>query len=131
MKVNREEIIAILAILVSIYLYYSRSSDEIVNYFIGTILILIGVFYSVWYLIDKFEEIKKNTKEINKIKRKLKTKEEINMVNQRLSKLEGWKEVIENIALRRSKKGQIDPRIILFIIFLIILFMFLRSQGII
>jgi len=130
-KVNREEIIAILAILVSIYLYYSRSSDEIVNYFIGTILILIGVFYSVWYLIDKFEEIKKNTKEINKIKRKLKTKEEINMVNQRLSKLEGWKEVIENIALRRSKKGQIDPRIILFIIFLIILFMFLRSQGII
>ncbi|MBL7170310.1 MAG: hypothetical protein ISS48_04780 [Candidatus Aenigmarchaeota archaeon] len=131
MKIKREEIIAVLGILISVYIYYSNPSDETATFFIGVILILIGILYSVWYLIDKFKEIEKNTKEINNIKKKLEIKEEINMTNQRISKLEGWKEAIENIAMRRKNKGQIDPRIILFIILLIIIFMFLRSQGII
>ena len=76
------------------------------------------------------DNIKSNSDDLKDIKKDLNFKELFNKMDKRLSTIEG---LFEKINFKINKKGQmsIDPRIVLWIIMLILFYMFLKSLGII
>ena len=70
------------------------------------------------------KDIKDTKRELEDVKKDLNFKEMYNKMEVRLSVLE---KLLEK--LLKGKKGQIDPRIIIWIILLILLFLFLKSIG--
>jgi len=63
-------------------------------------------------------------KDLNIVKGKLNFKEDVAKLNTRLS-------IIKALLKMKNKRGQIDPRWILIVIILILLYLFLKSKGLI
>ncbi len=100
----------------------------------GTIMLFFVVIIIYGYISSRYkrmcDNIKSNSDDLKDIKKDLNFKELFNKMDKRLSTIEG---LFEKINFKINKKGQmsIDPRIVLWIIMLILFYMFLKSLGII
>ena len=126
--------IALISIIIPLYFFYITSPDEIRNQavivFIGiSIVLLISIpiiyFYSQWsFLIRK---VLQNSNEIKKLEKDLKDIISSFELEKRLSIME---KLIGNIIKNKRSQIRIDPRIIIWIILIILLLLFLKTMGV-
>ncbi|MBI2139962.1 hypothetical protein HYU14_03490 [Candidatus Woesearchaeota archaeon] len=100
-------------------------SSNIAGFIILTSIFVFIAFYFVytfvWVKVKKYiNQISDNSKRIEEIGKTLDYKEQFHQFDKRVSALE----------MHMKKRGQIDPRTVIFIILLILLFLYLRNRGI-
>ena len=118
----------VILIIVSIYQLY-QANKEVTPQAMIIFAIVIGVTILAIitaYITDKYKnlktELKENREKMEEIDKRLKQEEKLNEFDKRISILEAIK----------NKKGQtIDPRWIITIILIILLYMYLKSIGVI
>lgn len=118
-----------LSIIIPVIFFFITSSEEIKSqtYIIFGIIIFVsmgigGITYIVtkWKIMGK--DIGDTKKEIDEIKKDLNFKELWNSMDVRMRVLESL--------IKKNKKGQsIDPRILMWILLAILLYLFLKSIG--
>lgn len=122
--------ISLIALLVPFYFFIVTSPEEIriqtYIIFIGTLIVLIiSVFiiyiYSRW--MNLIRNVNNSKTQIQDIKRNLNLKDLFSSIDKRLI-------MLEMVARKKGKKAQIDPRVIVWIVLLILLILFLKSIGI-
>lgn len=122
-------IIAVIGIIVSVILFSFGSPKKInltaiiilISIVIATLIISIYIYInSEWKNMNK--NIISNRREINEIKKSLKYEQDYYNMKERVSILE---------SILKSKKAQIDPRIIFWILFSVLIYLFLKSMNII
>jgi len=121
---------ALVGIITLIFSY--RSPETGVSLLIG-IFIVIGVYFLTDFLIAiakrKLAQIDKNTQDISIIKKELKELNDRLNFHSEIARLKARVEHMENES--RKRKGAIDPRIVILIILVILLFLYLRTIGLI
>ncbi|MEK6889450.1 MAG: hypothetical protein AABW80_05080 [Nanoarchaeota archaeon] len=123
-------LIVIITAVIPLVTISQTSPDKIATntYIIFGIIVLVLLIGSfIIYIISKWNKMNKDIegtkKEVEEIKRDLNFKVLWNMMDVRIK-------VLEKLFDRKNKKGQmIDPRIIFWIILLILLYLFLKSSG--
>jgi len=121
-------ILSLLAILIPTITFLISSPEKITPAMI-TIFAFIGIFLLIFYIYSNIKpkwafltkNLLQNNREIEEIKNSLKQNVLYNDMDVRLR-------VIEN--LLKNKRGQIDPKIIFWILLAILLYLFLKSIGI-
>ncbi|MDO8508802.1 MAG: hypothetical protein Q7S27_03910 [Nanoarchaeota archaeon] len=123
-------LVTLLSLFVPFILFVLNASEEIKvqSIIIFGIIAIASIISSVIYFFyQSYRNIslglENNKKEMLEIKRSLNYKELFNNMDVRIK-------VLEKLLDRKSKKGQIDPRIIWIIVMLILLYLFLKSMGI-
>lgn len=86
-------------------------------------VVTIGLYFKFYYDERIIRLINKNKENIDKIQ--LENKEKMSFIQEKLSKLEGWKEAVEHF----YKKSQIDPIILVIILVIIIIIIILFQKG--
>lgn len=123
--------ISFIAIVVTIALFYFQEPENIPPVAIilsVTIISFSLVGFIIIYILSRWNDLSRrvenNKKEILEIKKSLKLHELYNDMEKRLS-------ILEKLLESKNKKGQrgIDPRILYWIILLILLYLLLRSIG--
>jgi len=124
-------IIAVTSVIIPIVFFLQTSSEEIKSqtYIIfGVILIVLILITSFTYIISKWNKMSKDVlytrRELENIKKDLNFNNLSNDIKVRLTVLERL------LDMKKNKRGQIDPRIIWWIILLILIFLFLKSIGV-
>lgn len=120
-------VLSIVALVIPLIIFIV-SSPEMINVLNITIFVSIGILLIIFsffvYFISDFNKTKdmvyNNSFEITKMKKSLKDKDLLKDMDVRLRVLESL-----------NKKGQIDPRIIYWILILILLYLFLKTAGIV
>ncbi len=114
------------ALLIPLIIFIVSSPEAITSSLIivfSSIGIFLLVFSFLVYFISRFNEInadlRKNNQDIEGIKKSLKYKDLFKDMDVRLR-------VLETL----NKKGEIDPRIIYWILILILLYLFLKIAGV-
>ena len=123
--------VAIIAIIIPAISFILSAPDEIKiqSIIIFGIISVIVIVISFGYLIYKgykkiFNDLKENKRDINEIKKSLNYHSLFSDMDVRLR-------VIETLLGKKNRKGQfIDPRIIWIIILLILIYLFLKSIGV-
>jgi len=120
-------VLSILALVIPLIIFIVSSPEMITSSLIiafSAIGIFLLVFSFLIYFISKFKEVgdnlRKNNQDIQEIKKSLKYKDLFKDMDVRLK-------VLETL----GKKGQIDPRIIYWILILILLYLFLKVAGVV
>ena len=137
-KENKTDFVSYVGIIVSIVIglvsLYGQSKNPQTSLFlflslIGTIFLFFLISWPIDYFNKKFKHIDKNIidvqeikKDLNIIKDKLKFKEEVFDLSNRIS-------IIENTLKMKNKRGQIDPRWILIIFIIILFYLYIKSKG--
>lgn len=126
-------ILSILALIVTIFFFFVNSPDNITpqTYIIfGILILLILVGGFVTYLTSKWKRmsnlVDNNKRDIEDIKKAFDFNKLYNDMNVRLNVVET---MIRELFNKKGKRGQIDPRIIFWILLIILLILFLRSIG--
>ena len=124
----------IISIAVGIISTYAQSKDPQTGLFLflalaGAIFLYFLVSWPINFIKKKIKNVDDNSEEIglvrkdlNSINEKLNFKESINMLDKKIY-------VIEEVLKMKNKRGQIDPRIILIIIIIVLFFLYLKSKG--
>lgn len=90
------------------------------------ILIYAGIAYAIIYYSGRVKglvvKINRHEEDIEQIKGKMRETERFAEIEKKIAVLEAIN--------KKNKKGQIDPKIVLFIILLILLYFYLRSIGV-
>ncbi|MAG02888.1 hypothetical protein CMI42_06120 [Candidatus Pacearchaeota archaeon] len=124
-------LISIVALLIPIIIFIFSSPENITLLMI-MIFSTIGVFLLISYiLIYFFSRWREYSGDLSKIK---KDNEEIKKslnLNKLFNNMDVRVKVLESLILNKNKKGQhIDPRIIIWIIVIILLYLFLKVSGV-
>lgn len=122
--------VAIIAMVVPTVFLFLNSPENVKNqtYIIfGAIMVVLIIGASMTYIISRWKQMGKDIKatktELEDVKKEFLFKEMFNKMDVRLS-------VLENLLGGKNKRGQmIDPRIVFWIILLILLYLFLKSIG--
>lgn len=121
-------LVGIFTVVLQIYQPHTAQEKAASMGWFVVIIIYIGFLYLVFYYTKKiktfFAKIEKYGADIEKINTKMNEEKRFNEIEKKIA-------VLEVLSVRRGKKGQIDPRIILFIILLILLYFYLKSIGLI
>ena len=132
--VNTVSILGLIISLIGIFIttYFQFKDPQTGNLLFLGILVFVVVYFIVSYVVGKFNQVNKNTFLIIELKKDLNNlKDDFNMIRD-VSKLEARTSFLENILFKmKNKRGQIDPRWVIILIILILLFFYLRSKGII
>lgn len=130
MKLDENTIVQIisLVILIAIALFLDpREATTIGKMAFFALVLAIVMFLVVW---DIYGKITKNKKYFQRINEKILIHKDIDKMNQKLSKLEGWKEAIEDkLLFVRNRRGNLDPRLILGIVVIVLIIIYLKSKG--
>lgn len=118
-------LVALIGLIPLAFELTDKESSNTAGFIILTSIFVFIVFYFiytfVWVKVKKYiNQINDNSKKIEEIGKTLDYKEHFHQLDKRVSALE----------MNMKKRGQIDPRIVIFIILLILLFLYLRNRGI-
>lgn len=126
-------ILSIIALIITIFFFFVSSPDKITpqTYIIfGTIIILIFVGGFITYVTSKWKRminiVENNRREVEDIKKAFDFNRLYQDTDTRLRVVES---MIKMLFEKKGKRGQIDPRIIFWILLIILLVLFLRSIG--
>lgn len=126
--------------VVPVFVLYKTTPTKITAQALIIFGIIIGVFlvaiifsfvYSKYKKMCK--DIEGNKKDLQDIKKELNFKSMFNKMDKKVEVMERVmdKIVIGKISKIKSRKGMIDPRVMIWIILLILLYLFLKSMGVI
>jgi len=121
-------VLSILALVIPLIIFIV-SSPEMITFNMLIVFIFTGIFLLIFSFIIYFIpgwrniniDLKKNRRDVEEIKKYLKFSDLFKDMEVRLRILEA----------NRKKKAQIDPRIIYWILILILLYLFLKFAGIV
>jgi quinol-cytochrome oxidoreductase complex cytochrome b subunit len=128
-------IISSIVMIITLFSFFFTSSEEIPpqTYIIfGIIVVVILLGFFIFAIIQKWNgmnsKITGNQEQISEFQKSLNTKKLYDDMDKRISILEN---LINKLFLGKNKKGQaIDPRILFWILLIILLLLFLKSIGI-
>ena len=122
-------IIPILSVLIGVY--FQRLNTEQSTFYFLALLFAVAAFFIVSYPINVFknrmEQVDKNTKDLRQLRENLNDMKNELVLTKKMENIDARLSVIEK---HDNRKGQVDPRWVLIIIILIILYMYLRSIGV-
>lgn len=107
-----------LMILGGLAIFYNPITANFEGKVIFFSIILATVLFLI--VVDIYKKIQTNEEKIKLFNEKIN-------IHERIRKLEEWKENFKN-SFAISKKGQIDPRMLLLIIIIILIYLYIKSQ---
>ena len=109
-------ILSLISVIVPLagQLFGFKNTDSLV--LMGILYMLSIGYYSVGPLVDKFKTIDALSLRVGDVEKKVDCAERLAVLETRMGFLE-------------TKKGQVDPRVVIIILMLIVLFLYLRSIG--
>ncbi len=114
-------IFAVFTVIITLYFQSEKETSLESILFFGIIIVVILFYFIYIYTKDKLNEIDKNTEKIVKLEDKVNYMKQIYELDKRVSLLEKQK----------KRKAHIDPRVVFIIILAILLYLYLKSLGVI
>ena len=122
MDTRRQQIVNILSVLVGlipVVIQYSRGGDPTSLALFGIVVVLISIIFIWDWVNERIGRIDSLVTETDELKKRFDSMERITELDKRLSILE------------HSRKGAVDPKIVMFIMLVIVVLLYLRQVGII
>jgi len=121
MKLNEGILVQLISLLVLVGLALFIDPREVSLTGKVIFFILLVSFVILMIVIDIYGKLNKSLNELKDLRGEIK-------IMDRISKVEGWKESISGF-INLKKKGQLDPRIILIILIIVLIYLYIRSAS--
>ena len=116
---NLGTIIVVLAAIIP-FIFQTTQQENILSLIIfGAMLLVVIAYFIADYVKDKLGQIDKALERVGKLEEKVDYMKQIRELDKRVTTIE------------KKQKGQIDPRIVIIVILLVLLALYLRSISII
>ncbi|MBI2173141.1 MAG: hypothetical protein HYT73_02945 [Candidatus Aenigmarchaeota archaeon] len=112
-------ILVIVVGIIPIVTQFSSQGDSSSLILLGAIFLVILIYFISDYVKDKLSQVDKVVEKIAKMEEKVDYMKSIHELDKRVSLIE-----------EKKKKGQVDPRLAAIVILLVLLYLYLRSIGI-
>lgn len=126
-------ILALIAGIITLVSFFTQEEASSQTYILfGIIVIIVFLGLGAISIINKWSDMNKrisnNSTEVDEIQKSLNTHKLYNDMDKRMQVLE---KLFDKLVIPKNKKGQgIDPRILFWIILIILLILFLKSIGV-
>ena len=130
MAINENSLLQIISLIVviALALYKNPTTTTIDLVIFSSIMLLAVLLISINWVQEKTKKIDENTKSIRMLESKVNLREDMKLLSDRIAKIEGWKEATDKPI--KNKRGQlIDPKTLILILIVILIVLYLRSQG--